>query len=332
MKNVIKVLGIIAFVAVIGFSLVTCETDTDDDDGGGGGSGTFIMEGDYAENGYSYYFGNESSYNVTITINEQGSTYADEDWTVLKNVNKLSKTLGPDSLDDSFVAFFCSKSSVEVNYSPSDKVTYRFKGDGETYFENGTSGGSGGGGTGGGGTGGGRTTCSSCNGSGKCKYDDYMPGYVTCGGCYGSGYNYRGNLCGACDGFGFNKCWVCSGSGKCQICYGTGYTSGTGGGSSGGGGTTPPADTGTIIFKNNNSFTLTSVYVYSNSILEGLALVSANGSRTFSNVTVGNIRIEANGTSGFTVYNKDTTFTLSKNETKTVTATSSGLYVSGGTW
>jgi len=196
---------------------------------------------------------------------------------------------------------------------------------------NGNNGGDGGAGGGGGNT---RTQCSSCEGTGLCKYDDYMLGYVTCGGCYGSGYNYRGNLCGACDGFGFNKCWVCSGSGKCQICYGTGYTTGTGGGGGsggGGGGTEPttPVDTGTIIFKNNNSFTLTSVYVTNNGSFVGLAMVSANGSRTFSNVTVGNIRIEASGTSGFTAYDKYTTFTLSKNETKTVTATSSGLSVSG---
>ena len=39
MKNTIKVLGIIAFVAVIGFSMVACGDDDDSSGGGGGGNG-----------------------------------------------------------------------------------------------------------------------------------------------------------------------------------------------------------------------------------------------------------------------------------------------------
>jgi hypothetical protein len=42
MKNTIKLFGVIALVAVIGFSFAACGGDDDDDNGGGGG-GTFTL-------------------------------------------------------------------------------------------------------------------------------------------------------------------------------------------------------------------------------------------------------------------------------------------------
>jgi len=47
MKNTIKVLGVIALLAIIGFSMAAC-----DDGGGGGGPGTITLSG-------SYYMGND---------------------------------------------------------------------------------------------------------------------------------------------------------------------------------------------------------------------------------------------------------------------------------
>jgi hypothetical protein len=83
MKNVFKVLGIIALVAVIGFGLVSCGGD--DDDGGGGGNkvkwrdelcpkaytygygGRWIKDG--AISGYPYFeFTNSTEYGVTGSI------------------------------------------------------------------------------------------------------------------------------------------------------------------------------------------------------------------------------------------------------------------------
>jgi hypothetical protein len=46
--NIWKLLGIIAFVAVINFGLAGCKTDADDDDGGGGGSDTALVGKWYA--------------------------------------------------------------------------------------------------------------------------------------------------------------------------------------------------------------------------------------------------------------------------------------------
>jgi hypothetical protein len=37
MKNTIRLIGIIAFIVIIGFSMITCDGDNGDDNGGGGG-------------------------------------------------------------------------------------------------------------------------------------------------------------------------------------------------------------------------------------------------------------------------------------------------------
>jgi hypothetical protein len=53
MKNFFKLMGIIAFAAVIGVSMAACGGDDDDGGGGGGGSNSFVgtwtgtMGGDY---------------------------------------------------------------------------------------------------------------------------------------------------------------------------------------------------------------------------------------------------------------------------------------------
>ena len=60
MKNFLKLLGIIAFVAVIGFSMVGCEND---DDGGGGGSNPFIGTWK-SSNGYVMVFA-ASTFTIT---------------------------------------------------------------------------------------------------------------------------------------------------------------------------------------------------------------------------------------------------------------------------
>jgi hypothetical protein len=52
MKNVFKFLGIIALVAVIGFSMVSCGGDDDDSGGGGGGGGKLRWRSELAYTDY----------------------------------------------------------------------------------------------------------------------------------------------------------------------------------------------------------------------------------------------------------------------------------------
>jgi hypothetical protein len=91
MKNTIKVLGIIALVAVIGFSMAGCgeDPDTGGGGGGGGGGGTTAIEGTWRKsNGYqikfqgnTWTYGNSSSdfikgtwtSGTTITIPSSGT-------------------------------------------------------------------------------------------------------------------------------------------------------------------------------------------------------------------------------------------------------------------
>ena len=63
MKNFLKLLGIIALVTVIGFSMASCKND-DDGGGGGGGGGN---EGGGGSGSITWTFNNLSSVSVTIT-------------------------------------------------------------------------------------------------------------------------------------------------------------------------------------------------------------------------------------------------------------------------
>ena len=114
MKNLVKLIGIIAFVTLIGFAMIGC--DDGNGDGGsnsGGTTATFTMEGDYFnifQPEYHYSFWNNSSYQVKVTINGETKEIIPYD----------AKTNTVD------IARFenISTSSVTVTYTPADKVRY----------------------------------------------------------------------------------------------------------------------------------------------------------------------------------------------------------------
>jgi hypothetical protein len=78
MKNVFKVLGIIALVAVIGFSMVSCKSD--DDDGGGGNSSNWVGTWKMTES---------SNGNIPTTV-PYFTLNADKSWTVGNSINTYS--------------------------------------------------------------------------------------------------------------------------------------------------------------------------------------------------------------------------------------------------
>ena len=84
MKNIVKLLGIIALVAVIGFSMAACGGD-DDDNGGGGGSGVL--------NGTSWGDGSNHEQVITFT----GSNYDFDN-----GASKGTYTLASDGKDLAF--------------------------------------------------------------------------------------------------------------------------------------------------------------------------------------------------------------------------------------
>jgi len=85
MKNVLKTFGIVALVAIIGFSMVTC--DMPDDNGGNNGGG----------NGGGYGGGNNTSQTPTaydFTISGTGTVYFDYNLKTVTVTPKTSKTSG----------------------------------------------------------------------------------------------------------------------------------------------------------------------------------------------------------------------------------------------
>jgi hypothetical protein len=83
MKNFLKLLGIIALVAVIGFSMVAC--DDGSDDGGGGGSNPFIGTWK-SSNGYVMVFAAS-----TFTITSANGSVESGSYT--RNGNSASMTV-----------------------------------------------------------------------------------------------------------------------------------------------------------------------------------------------------------------------------------------------
>jgi hypothetical protein len=78
MKNTIKVLGIIALVAVIGFAFIACDDGSKDDNGGGGG--TFTLTNIPSEYNGKYMYIQIDTYNTSAewaygTVDEDGSQY-----------------------------------------------------------------------------------------------------------------------------------------------------------------------------------------------------------------------------------------------------------------
>jgi len=104
MKNTLKLLTMFALIAVIGFSMTTCDNGST---GGGGGDdeSSFTIQGSYDEDSgrYDYGFISFSSYIITITINK----------------DKITLPPGHEKWYDS------SSSSITFKYSPSDKLQLR---------------------------------------------------------------------------------------------------------------------------------------------------------------------------------------------------------------
>jgi hypothetical protein len=84
MKNTIRLIGIIAFIVIIGFSLITCDDGSGDDNGGGGGnSGATLGQETLSITDQQVYtmVENETNYSISytnytgsMTLNENGYT------------------------------------------------------------------------------------------------------------------------------------------------------------------------------------------------------------------------------------------------------------------
>ena len=82
MRNLFKLLGIIALVAVIGFTMVGCKTDEDGDSGGGGSNSDIIgtWSGTISDHGNNYPFTlviGDGTYAITVpnfsALNDSGT-------------------------------------------------------------------------------------------------------------------------------------------------------------------------------------------------------------------------------------------------------------------
>ena len=111
MKNTIKMWGLIALVAAIGLSFVTCDYNPDED-----GDGSFTMNGTANSNySYDYRFLNQSKYEVTVTVG-----------------NERPQKLSPSAVFATTITHYGSRATVK--YSPADKV--KPEGSGTVYFRN----------------------------------------------------------------------------------------------------------------------------------------------------------------------------------------------------
>ena len=126
MKNLIKLIGIIALVAVIWFSFAACDDDGDNDNGGGGndlngGGGNddgTITVGDWI---WVAYDDENNGGNSTITMTESSGT--------LTFTGEIKDAIGYP------FAGFCAfpNDSILVSLKTAVSIKFDFKGDGKTY-------------------------------------------------------------------------------------------------------------------------------------------------------------------------------------------------------
>jgi len=107
MKKFVKLLGITALFAVIGFSMTACDNDTENGD-----EETVSYPGKVTSYGitpmYEYYFDNSSTVNIKLTISDGYGT----------------KTLQPEENH----WFESTHQVLSVTFSPASKVDYEIKG------------------------------------------------------------------------------------------------------------------------------------------------------------------------------------------------------------
>jgi hypothetical protein len=103
MKNFSKLFGIIALIAVIGFSMAACGSD---DDGGGGGGGSI-----------SGTWGDGSSHEQTITFTGSNYTFADDDGSV---ISSGTYTLASDGKDIAYKQTSPTSATYKGYYFPND--------------------------------------------------------------------------------------------------------------------------------------------------------------------------------------------------------------------
>jgi hypothetical protein len=136
MKHVFKLIGIIALVAVIGFSFASCDDGNDEDNGNGGGSSgntstTVTINGYHVvlnpipgyfagDSFYSYIFTNYSSSQVSVTINGDTST-----------IRPYAPLTG--FYDDA--SFSLSTATARVTYSPANKVRHEGSGQSIRFYD-----------------------------------------------------------------------------------------------------------------------------------------------------------------------------------------------------
>jgi hypothetical protein len=122
MKNFIKLMGVIAVVAVIGFSMAACGGDDDDGGGGGGGGGGGSISG---------VWGDGSSHEQTITFSGSNYTFADDDGSVLSSG---TYTLASDGKDITYKQTSPSSATYKGYYF-STSLTANFVGVNVTYYK-----------------------------------------------------------------------------------------------------------------------------------------------------------------------------------------------------
>jgi len=99
MKNIFKLIGIIAFIAVIGFSFATCDNVLDDDES------SVTMQASLN------FINNNSSYNLKINVED-------------KNSKKISFSINAGSSQPNYSNL---TPPITVKYSPASKVKATFE-------------------------------------------------------------------------------------------------------------------------------------------------------------------------------------------------------------
>jgi hypothetical protein len=137
MKNFFKFLGIIALVAVIGFSMAGCKTD-DEESGDGGGGGSSDFTGTWEGTSEEYYDNNGDGHKVPVIVVITGDSIK-----ITANSKEFNGTLaaviestyaGITSYARAISGEGSGHASMVSKFSEESTITLSFSGD-DNYFD-----------------------------------------------------------------------------------------------------------------------------------------------------------------------------------------------------